>query len=59
MCDGEQFHLDLMPERLQGETASFDIGIGDRVLLRRGQRSKPNMCDLVKAGYKASGTANT
>ncbi|HMQ13766.1 MAG TPA: DNA-directed RNA polymerase subunit beta, partial [Candidatus Competibacter phosphatis] len=32
--EDDQFNLDLVPERLQGETAGFDIMIGDRVLLK-------------------------
>ena len=50
----EQFSLDLVPERLQGETASFDIRIGDRVLLEAGQRVKAkHVRDLVKAGVQS------
>jgi len=33
-----QLTLDLVPERLRGETASFDIQIGDRVLVEVGRR---------------------
>jgi DNA-directed RNA polymerase subunit beta len=59
--DGEQFTLDLVPERLQGETASFDIMIGDRVLLKAGERVKAkHVKDLVKAGVQSCGyRANT
>ena len=47
---GEQFTMDLVPERLQGEIASFDIRIGDRVLLEAGQRIKPkHVRELTKA----------
>ncbi|MCC8999642.1 MAG: DNA-directed RNA polymerase subunit beta, partial [Candidatus Contendobacter sp.] len=47
---GEQFTMDLVPERLQGEIASFDIRIGDRLLLEAGQRIKPkHVRDLIKA----------
>lgn len=52
--DGEHFTLDLIPERLQGETASFDIMIGDRELLKAGQRVKAkHVKDLVKAGVQS------
>jgi DNA-directed RNA polymerase subunit beta len=51
--DQDFFTLDLIPERLQGETASFDIFIGDRELLRAGQRVKAkHVKDLVKAGIQ-------
>jgi DNA-directed RNA polymerase subunit beta len=36
--EGETFYLDLIPERLQGETTSFDIHIGDRILVETGRR---------------------
>jgi len=50
----EQFSLDLVPERLQGETASFDIRIGDRVLLEAGQRIKAkHVRELTKAGVQS------
>ncbi|CDH46621.1 MAG: DNA-directed RNA polymerase subunit beta [Candidatus Competibacteraceae bacterium] len=50
----EQFTMDLVPERLQGEIASFDIRIGDRVLLEAGQRIKPkHVRDLTKAEVKS------
>lgn len=49
-ADGENFTLDLVPERLQGETASFDIFIGDRELLKAGQRVKAkHVRELAKA----------
>ncbi|CDI01613.1 RNA polymerase, beta subunit [Candidatus Competibacter denitrificans Run_A_D11] len=52
--DGEHFTLDLIPERLQGETASFDIMIDDRELLKAGQRVKAkHVKDLVKAGVQS------
>ncbi len=51
--DGEGFSLDLVPERLQGETAGFDILIGDRVLLKAGERVKAkHVRDLAKAGVQ-------
>ena len=47
---GEQFTLDLIPERLQGETASFDIAIGERVVVKMGERIKQkHVRDLKKA----------
>ncbi len=52
--DQDFFTLDLIPERLQGETASFDIFIGDRELLKAGQRVKAkHVRDLVKAGIQS------
>ncbi len=48
------FSLDLVPERLQGETASFDIRLGDRVLLEAGQRIKAkHVRELAKAGVQS------
>ena len=53
-ADGEHFTLDLVPERLQGETASFDIFIGERELLKAGQRVKAkHVRELVKAGVQS------
>ena len=50
----EGFSLDLVPERLQGETASFDIRIGDRLLLEAGQRIKAkHVRELTKAGVQS------
>jgi DNA-directed RNA polymerase subunit beta len=52
--DGENFTLDLIPERLQGDIASFDIVIGDRELLKAGQRVKAkHVNDLLNAGVKS------
>jgi DNA-directed RNA polymerase subunit beta len=51
---GEQFTLDLMPERLQGETASFDILIGDQVVLKAGERVKAkHVRKLTEAGVQS------
>ena len=51
--EDDQFNLDLVPERLQGETAGFDIMIGDRVLLKAGERVKAkHVRDLDKAGVQ-------
>ncbi|MCB1921066.1 MAG: DNA-directed RNA polymerase subunit beta [Candidatus Competibacteraceae bacterium] len=50
----EQFTLELLPERLQGETASFDITIGDRVIVKTGERIKAkHVRDLTKAGVSS------
>ncbi len=50
----EGFSLDLVPERLQGETASFDIRIGDRLLLEAGQRIKAkHVRELTKADVQS------
>jgi DNA-directed RNA polymerase subunit beta len=52
--EGEQFSLDLVPERLQGETTSFDILIDDRVVLKAGERVKAkHVRDLAKAGVRS------
>ncbi|MCB1768306.1 MAG: DNA-directed RNA polymerase subunit beta, partial [Candidatus Competibacteraceae bacterium] len=51
---GGQFTLELLPERLQGETASFDIAIDDRVIVKTGERIKAkHVRDLTKAGVKS------
>ena len=51
--EDDQFNLDLVPERLQGETAGFDIMIGDRLLLKAGERVKAkHVRDLDKAGVQ-------
>ncbi len=47
----EGITLDLMPERLRAETASFDIRIGDRVLVEAGRRiTARHIRELQKAG---------
>ncbi|HUM94985.1 MAG TPA: DNA-directed RNA polymerase subunit beta [Candidatus Competibacter sp.] len=52
--DGEHFSLDLVPERLQGEITSFDIFIGERELLKAGQRVKAkHVRELAKAGVQS------
>ncbi|HSA46882.1 MAG TPA: DNA-directed RNA polymerase subunit beta [Candidatus Competibacteraceae bacterium] len=51
---GEQFTLDLVPERLKGETASFDILIGDEVVLKAGARiTDRHVRKLEKAGLQS------
>ncbi len=43
--------LNLVPERLQGETASFDIPLGDKILVEIGRRiTKKHISELQKAG---------
>ena len=52
--DGEHFTLDLVPERLQSETASFDIHIGDQLLLKAGERVKiRHVRKLAEAGIQS------
>ncbi|MBE2294197.1 MAG: DNA-directed RNA polymerase subunit beta [Phycisphaerales bacterium] len=52
--DGEHFTLDLVPERLQSETASFDIHIGDQLLLKAGERVKVrHVRKLAEAGIQS------
>ena len=45
--------LDLVPERLRGETFNFDIVVGDKVLVEAGRRLPRAMCEMVKAGISA------
>jgi DNA-directed RNA polymerase subunit beta len=53
IADG-QFTLELLPERLQGETASFDIPIGDRVIVKTGERiKKKHVRELTEAGVQS------
>ena len=43
--------LDLVPERLKGETASFDIRVGDQVIVEAGRRiTVRHIRELTKAG---------
>jgi len=45
--------LELIPERLRGEAAGFDIKIGDKLLVEAGRRITPkHVRELVKAGIK-------
>jgi DNA-directed RNA polymerase subunit beta len=45
--------LDLIPERLRGESASFDIRIGDKVLVEAGRRITPrHIRELQKGGIQ-------
>ncbi|MGH8273829.1 MAG: DNA-directed RNA polymerase subunit beta [Gammaproteobacteria bacterium] len=48
--DGE-IHLDLVPERLRGEIAAFDIKSGNKTLIEEGRRiTARHVRDLEKAG---------
>ncbi|PWV61720.1 DNA-directed RNA polymerase subunit beta [Plasticicumulans acidivorans] len=48
---GERVMLDLVPERLKGETASFDIRNGDQVIVEAGRRiTAKHIRELSKAG---------
>ncbi|MFZ5532546.1 MAG: DNA-directed RNA polymerase subunit beta [Pseudomonadota bacterium] len=48
---GDEVMLDLVPERLRGELASFDIRIGDQVLVEEGRRvTARHIRELEKAG---------
>ncbi len=52
--DGDRVRLDLVPERLRGETASFDIRIDDKVLVEAGRRvTAKHVRDLNKAEVKS------
>ena len=49
-----EFHLDLVAERLPGETAGFDVIVGDKVLIKNGERIKQkHVRELVKAGVQS------
>ncbi|MCP5158564.1 MAG: DNA-directed RNA polymerase subunit beta [Gammaproteobacteria bacterium] len=51
---GEQFTLDLVPERLQGETATFDILIDHQIIVKAGERIKQkHVRSLAKANVKS------
>ncbi len=48
------FTLDLIPERLRGETATFDIKIKNKVIVEEGRRiTARHIKELEKAGVKA------
>ncbi|VAW78313.1 DNA-directed RNA polymerase beta subunit [hydrothermal vent metagenome] len=50
---GETVSLDLVPERLRGETASFDIKIKGKVIVEEGRRiTAKHIRELDKAGVK-------
>ncbi|MGM0679043.1 MAG: DNA-directed RNA polymerase subunit beta [Pseudomonadota bacterium] len=47
------FELDLVPDRLRGETATFDIKIKNKVLVEEGRRITPrHIREMEKAGLK-------
>jgi len=47
----DQVVLDLVPDRLRGETATFDIKIGDKVLVESGRRvTARHIREMEKAG---------
>ncbi len=51
--EGERLTLDLVPDRLRGEITSFDIRIGDQVLVESGRRViAKHIHDLQKAGVQ-------
>ena len=53
---GDEVALELVPERLRGELASFDIRIGDAVLVEEGRRvTARHIRELEKAGITALG----
>lgn len=50
---GNGITLDLMPERLRGETASFDIRLGDKILVEAGRRvTAKHIRELQSAGVE-------
>jgi len=50
---GERLELDLVPERLRGETVNFDITLGDEVLVESGRRvTARHIRELQKAGIE-------
>ncbi len=51
--DDAGFSLDLIPERLRGETAGFDIYVGDRLVIDAGRRiTARHVRELQKAGLQ-------
>jgi len=50
----EEIKLDLVPERLRGETATFDLKIKGKVIVEEGRRITPrHIRELDKAGVKS------
>jgi len=50
---GQELELDLMPERLRGETVNFEVRIGDEVLVESGRRvTARHIRELQKAGVE-------
>ena len=51
--DMDGYKLDLVPERLRGETAAFDIVAGDKVIVEVGRRiTAKHIREMEKAGLK-------
>ena len=51
--DGEGYRMRLFPERLRGETATFDILAGDKVVVERGRRiTARHIRELEKANIE-------
>jgi len=51
--EGGTVSLDLVPERLRGETVGFDVKIGDQVLVEAGKRvTAKHIRELQKAGVE-------
>ncbi|MCB1864523.1 MAG: DNA-directed RNA polymerase subunit beta [Chromatiales bacterium] len=52
-CDKDGIHLDLVPERLRGETALFDISAKDKVIVEEGRRiTAAHVRRIERAGLK-------
>ncbi|NBC14015.1 MAG: DNA-directed RNA polymerase subunit beta [Gammaproteobacteria bacterium] len=50
---GDAIELELVPERLRGETVNFEISIGDKVLVEAGRRvTARHIRELQKAGIE-------
>ena len=50
--------LELVPQRLRGETASFEIRVGDKVIVEEGRRiTARHVRDLEQAGRQEAGRA--
>ncbi len=50
---GEEVSLDLVPERLRGETVGFDVKIGEQVIVEAGRRvTARHIRELQKAGVE-------
>ncbi|WP_295587361.1 DNA-directed RNA polymerase subunit beta [uncultured Lamprocystis sp.] len=51
--EGGEVSLDLVPERLRGETVGFDVKIGDQVIVEAGRRvTARHIRELQKAGVE-------
>ena len=51
--DGANVSLDLVPERLRGETVGFDVKIGDQIIVEAGRRvTARHIRELQKAGVE-------